>query len=267
MNCALILDIGRDQEYPAHKNAAGRALASYPLMAAKAARSLGRTYLLTDSQEIKSLALQYQPIFLDPPRGGPAPIGTLTVHGVEAIQKELRAENTELEILALMFTHAPCITGELIDTGVDALKNAPSADSAATVSQYEFWHPLEARRETPEGPMEPYIPASARMTLNASPEGRQHGDAPASPWYPDWGACLLRADGIKKTAANGATPLAPLLGRRCLPIKSWGASPVEAEWQVPGVEYWLKKHGITDLSTALEPQPQLKPQAAKGERR
>lgn len=253
MNCALILDLGGDQQYPAHRLAAGRALASYPLMAAKAAHSLNRCYLMTDSQEIKSLALQYQPIFLDPPPSGPHPIAALISHGASSILRELKSENAPLEILALMFTHAPCITGELIDSGIEALGHDPAADSAATVSQYEIWHPLEARRETTGGHLEPFFPAPT--------------STPAKAWFPDWGVCLLRASALQKPIESGATPLAPLLGRRVLPIKSWGASPVEAEWQVPGVEYWLKKHGISDISKGLEPQPQLKPQAAKGERR
>ena len=31
------------------------------------------------------------------------------------------------------------------------------------------------------------------------------------------------------------------MGKKIAPIKSWGGCDVDFEWQIPSVEYWLKK--------------------------
>ena len=52
------------------------------------------------------------------------------------------------------------------------------------------------------------------------------------------------------------------LGRNVLPLKQWGGGKIDYHWQVPSLEYWLKKHGFADLSSNLEMQPLPKPQPA-----
>ncbi len=36
------------------------------------------------------------------------------------------------------------------------------------------------------------------------------------------------------------------MGRRIAPIESWGGCDVDYEWQVPGVEHWLRAQGWTE---------------------
>jgi hypothetical protein len=36
------------------------------------------------------------------------------------------------------------------------------------------------------------------------------------------------------------------MGKRILPLKQWGCCDVDYEWQVPQVEFWLRKHGFTE---------------------
>ena len=54
-------------------------------------------------------------------------------------------------MLALLFANAPTVSGELIDHGVEILRADPTLDSAVTVSRYNMWSPLRARRLTEEG--------------------------------------------------------------------------------------------------------------------
>ena len=35
------------------------------------------------------------------------------------------------------------------------------------------------------------------------------------------------------------------MGHRIHPIHNWGGCDVDFEWQIPQVEFWLKKHGVT----------------------
>jgi len=38
------------------------------------------------------------------------------------------------------------------------------------------------------------------------------------------------------------------MGQRIHPILSWGGCDIDYEWQVPMVEYWLRKHGLEEPS-------------------
>lgn len=248
MICALVLDLNHRQEFPVHKPVLGRALAAYPLIAAKSARAVKHIYLITDSKDVKAVALQYGTIIIDPLPD--AAIESLVAHGYAQIRKELNGEHDPLEALALLFTHAATVTGALIDEGVSALREMPDADCALSVSSYPRWSPPSARRQTKEGWLEPY----AAQALETKDEA----------WFPDHGVCVLRPRYLDSMAARPAD--FPWTGRKTVPIKQWGGTPIDHEWQVPNVEYWLKKHGVSDLSPTLERQPKPQP-APKGERR
>jgi hypothetical protein len=55
------------------------------------------------------------------------------------------------------------------------------------------------------------------------------------------------------------------LGDKILPLKQAGGGPVDYSWQVPKMEYWLKKQGVRD-SPRPEPMQKLAP-APKPDRR
>ena len=38
------------------------------------------------------------------------------------------------------------------------------------------------------------------------------------------------------------------MGQRIHPILSWGGCDIDYEWQVPMVEFWLRKHGFEEPS-------------------
>jgi hypothetical protein len=69
---------------------------------------------------------------------------------------------------------------------------------------------------------------------------------------------------VLDTLGPGAAPLA-YLGAKVLPLKQLGGGPVDRQWQVPKMEYWLKKQGVRD-NPRPEPQPKPKP-APKPHRR
>ena len=46
---------------------------------------------------------------------------------------------------------------------------------------------------------------------------------------------------------------------KTLALKQWGGGPVDYQWQVPSAEFWLKKHGLSDLTPSRELQPKPQP--------
>lgn len=252
MICGLILDISRSRDFSVDRSVLGRALAVYPLMAAKTSHYIGRTYLVTDSPAVKALALQYQTIIVDPheaPAGSPI-AETAIGKAYPLILEDLKRDGETLEFAAIMFTHVPTVTSELIDIGVDTLREFTDADSAVSVSKYNHFNPYAALRETIDRRFEPYLPPAA--------------EAKHDVWYPDWGVAIVRPKNIEDLS-KGPSPY-PWIGRRVAGLKQWGGGPIDAPWQIAHAEHWLKQHGVPDLSPTMERQPKLQP-APKADRR
>lgn len=249
MICSLLLDCDDAADFPGNMGVAlGRPFAAYPLLAARACGAVTRHYAVTDSPPVKAAALQYDASIIDPPKAVASVSSRpeqLLRHGAAQIAAELKSDGESLELLVILSAHAPAVTRDLIEEGLEALQTRPELDSAVSVSPYNRWNPFHARRETPKGLLVPYVPPG---------DAAARGDA----WFPDWGVCIIRPKSLEE--AKGDSP-APWMGDNVLPLKQWGGGPIDYHWQVPSLEFWLKKHGFSDLSSSMEmqPKPQLAP--------
>jgi hypothetical protein len=132
------------------------------------------------------------------------------------------------------------------------LLDRPELDSTVSVAPLERWAPGLTRRQTPDGLLEPFLPAAGKSAVAAA-------------WHPTWGVTVIRPEILGSLPGEGAWPW---LGRKVLPIKTWGPGLIDFHWQLPGLEYWLRKNGIPDLSPDLERRHQPKPKLSpKGDRR
>jgi hypothetical protein len=247
MICSLLLDPEDSLDFPGNEGTAlGRPLAAYPLMAAKAAAGVGRQFVVTKSHPVKSAAVQYGARLVDPPAADSVSpwAKSLLLHGWRVIKEDLQAEKTQPDLLVVLFAHAPAVTSALIEEGLEALKHDASLDSAVSVSPFNRWNPFNARSLAEDGTLSPYLPAQAN----------DRGDA----WFPNWGVQVLRPKSLD--ALDGPAPL-PWLGKKVRALKQWGGGPIDYKWQIPAVEFWLKKHGYPDMTPRLEPQPKPQPQA------
>ncbi|HXT01676.1 MAG TPA: hypothetical protein VN915_13465 [Elusimicrobiota bacterium] len=252
MICALLVDPDDSPDFPGNSaEVMGRPLAAYPLIAAKGSSYVRRLYAQTNSPVVARAAAQYGAINLAPPTApGDARLSdeALIAHGWKQIVEDLKGENDPLELCVLLFANTGAVSSQLVSEGVQAMLDDASLDSAATVSNYERWNPRRALRETPDGRLAPYA--------ECVPEA-------GTPWFPDWGAVVARPRVLDALKAD--SPALSYLGKNVLPLKQLGGGPVDRAWQVPKMEYWLKKQGLRD---SPRPEPKLKPlPAPKPERR
>jgi hypothetical protein len=132
------------------------------------------------------------------------------------------------------------VTPEIIDEGVRALRDRPDYDSAVTVSCYNMWSPLRARRISEKGLLEPLVPFGTfgdPRTLNCDRDSQ--GDV----WFADMGVSVVRPHCLSQMD-DGLLPQR-WMGQRIYPLRQWGGMDVDYEWQIPLVEYWLRAHGVT----------------------
>jgi CMP-N-acetylneuraminic acid synthetase len=248
--CALLIGRGGSRGFPG-KNmhpVLGRPLAAYPFLAARDSRTVERTYVSTDDPELARIGAMYGAELIERPRelATPEALGEDAFkHGYEVIRDRLAAEGEEIELVALLFANAPTVTGAMIDQGVELLRADLSLDSAVSVSRYNMWSPLRARRLTEAGVLEPFVPFEVfgdPATLNCDRDSQ--GDV----YFADMGLSVVRPRCLERMD-EGLLPQ-KWMGRRIAPIDSWGGCDVDYEWQIPQVEHWLLAHGVTPAESA-----------------
>lgn len=217
----------------------GRPMVAYPLMAARGARTIDRTFVSTDSPGIAQVAKDLNcEVIMRPPE-----LATKTalaesayVHAFQTIESQ---SDQEIEMVVTLFANAPTVTSEIIDDGVRVLRENPDYDSAVSVSSYNMWSPLRARRIGDDGLLHPFVPFEAfgdPSTLSCDRDSQ--GDV----WYADAGVVVTRPRCFTNVE-KGVLPQR-WMGTKIYPLKQWGGLDVDYEWQVPQIEFWLRQHGV-----------------------
>jgi hypothetical protein len=249
MICALLLGRKDSTGFPG-KNllpVLGRPLMLYPLLAAQASPAIERVYVSTDSLDIKALALQRGAHVIErPPHlATKEALGEdAFAHGYTVIRDELSRTGASLELLVLLFCNAATVSPQLLESGIAALRQDSEADSAVTVSVYNMWSPLRARRLDERGYLQPFVPFETfgdPATLNCDRDSQ--GDV----FFADMGASIVRPHCLEHL--HGGLLPQRWMGQRILPIRQWGGLDVDYPWQIPLVEYWLRAHGFSETGT------------------
>ena len=104
--------------------------------------------------------------------------------------------------------------------------------------------PVRARKIGEDGLLYPFIPFENYpddMSINCDRDVQ--GDA----YFADVCLSVVRPHCLENLD-YGILPQ-KWMGQKIYPIKQWGGLDVDYEWQIPQVEYWLKKHGFSRTIT------------------
>lgn len=250
--CALMLGREGSAGFPG-KNihpVLGRPLMIYPLLAANASKYVGQRYVSTDSAKIAVIARDHGAMVIDRPTEL-CTAGALGeeafAHGYRVIRERLAKEGKTVELMVLLFANAATITSAMIDEGIERLRADPTLDSAVSVSRYNMWSPLRARRLGEDGCLHPFVPLATfgdPATLNCDRDSQ--GDV----YFADMSVSVVRPRCLEHLA-DGLLPQR-WMGRRIYPLTQWGGCDVDFAWQVPQVEYWLRDHGFSEAYTPYD---------------
>lgn len=252
MICALLLGREGSTGFPGKNTrlVLGLPLVAHPLRAALGSSLVDRVYVSTDSPAIKQIAGDHGARVIDrPPHlASASALGEHAyVHGYEVIRDELGPAEP-IELMVLLFANAPTVTSEAIDQGIAVLRMHADYDSAVTVSCYNMWSPLRARKIGSDGLLHPFVPFETfgdPRTLNCDRDSQ--GDV----WFADMGMSIVRPRCLEHLE-EGLLPQ-KWMGQKIYPIKQWGGLDVDYEWQIPQAEYWLKAHGRAGEGTVITP--------------
>ena len=233
----------------------GRPLMEYPLLAAVSAKKVDSVYVSTDDERIMQIGERHGAhIIVRPPElASKRALGEHAyVHGYRAISEKMKAESLklqgeEIELMVLLFCNAATILADTIDRGIEILRENPEYDSVVTVSCYNMWSPLRARKIGDDGLLQPFVPFEVfgdPATLNCDRDSQ--GDV----WFADMSVSIVRPRCLDHLE-SGLLPQ-KWMGQKIYPLKQWGGCDVDFEGQIPSVEYWLRQHGFTEVKTPYE---------------
>ncbi len=218
----------------------GRPLCAYPMLAATKSKYIDRYYVSTDDEKIMDIGREYGfEVIKRPPElcTNEALGEDAYVHGYQEIQS--RNKDASIELLVLLMCNAATIDSSTINKGIEILRENAEYDSAVTVSCYNMWSPLRARKIGEDGLLHPFVPFEAfgdPKTLNCDRDSQ--GDV----WFADMGVSVVRPQNLD-TLDEGLLPQ-KWMGKNIYPLKQWGGCDIDYEWMVPGVEYWLQKMNV-----------------------
>ena len=244
MICALMMGRSGSTGFPKKniKKVLGRRLFEYPLIACKNSKYINEIFVSTDCPVIARGSKKYGAMHIKRPKkllSNKALGEHVYEHGYFQIKRLLNLDEKKIEFIVLLMANAPTITGKLIDKGINILRKNKKFDSAITTSVYNMWSPLRARKINNQNLLDPFVPFKTfgnPKTLNCD-RGSQ-GDV----YYADMSVSIIRPRCLEKLN-KGLLPQ-KWMGKKIAPIKSWGGCDVDYEWQLPMVEFWLKKHGF-----------------------
>ena len=241
--CAVMIGRAGSKGFPG-KNIAKilkRFVCEYPLIACKKSKYVKKIFISTNCPTISKVGKKYGATLLKRPNY----LATNKALGEEVfrdayikIKKLLKLENKSVELIVLLMANAPTITGKLIDKGIKILKKNQSLDSAVSTSVYNMWSPLRARRLNKDNTLKPFVPFETfgnPKTLNCDRDSQ--GDV----HFADMSVSIVRPHCLEKLE-SGILPQ-KWMGKKIAPIHSSGGCDIDYEWQIPMVEFWLKKQG------------------------
>ena len=135
-----------------------RPLMSYPLLAAQNSKFVDEVYVSTDSKDIIAVGKSLGAKIIDRPKElatSEAIVEDAYVHAYEFIKNKTKEE---IELVVLLMCNAVSILPETIDKGIETLREKNDFDSAVTVSGYNMYTPVRARKIAEDGSLISFVP-------------------------------------------------------------------------------------------------------------
>ena len=244
MICALLIGRGGSVGFP-KKNIyplLGRPLMSYPLLAAKNSKYINNIYVSSDSEEILDIGIKLGAKPISRPKElatSEATVESVFYHGYNEIKKEVEGE---LEFLVILMCNAVSVLPKTIDSGIEILRTKKDFDSAVTVSGYNMFSPIRARKIDKDGSLVPFVDfKNFNFKVDSN---RQKQD---TVYFHDCGVSVVRAKCIENID-NGLLPQ-KWMGTKIYPLVQDGVLDVDIEQEMPLAEFWLRKNGFTETTS------------------
>ena len=244
MNVALIIGKDKSTGIPGKnwKPILGRPMVEYPLMAAYYCRDIDKIYVSTDSPKITEIALKYdvslikRPLELAQPS---SPTEDVFEHAWKFMKEDT---NERIDGVCLMFANSPDTLPSYLSEALNKLKKNDSFDSVISISKYNMFTPLRARKIVGEC-SEPVLDLEKLGIKNTFDR-----DAMGDIYFADFGVQVVKPYRCLENARSGALPYRWLGRKQGFILKDYGFD-IDYDWQFAVIEKWLVDHGFSHTDT------------------
>jgi len=212
----------------------GKPLAFYPMQAAKKAKAVDKVFISTDDERLMELARKHGVEIIERPDylcTKQALGEDVFVHGFREIVKREGPQ----ELIVLLHGNSATVTGKMIDEGIRVLRDNLHYDSAVSVSKYNMWSPIRARKIGVDGLLYPFVPFEVFGDPNKLNCDR---DSQGDVYFADMGVSIVRPLCLEHIE-HGLLPQ-KWMGQKIYPLIQEGGCDVDYEFQIAQTEYWLK---------------------------
>jgi len=220
----------------------GHPLSYYPLKAATDCSLIDKVYLTTDDDKLIKLGEEHGAVIIKRPAylcSDKASSSDVYVHAYDIANAQHK--DKKIDIIVILMCNAPCISTYTLERGIKILRRNPGYDSCVTVSKYNMWSPLRARCIGRDGLLHPFAPFKAFGDVKKLTSDR---DSQGDVWFADMGASIIRPKCLKNID-RGLLPQ-KWMGQKIYPLRQLGGLDVDFAWQMPQVEYLLRKRNQRD---------------------
>ena len=217
----------------------GKPLAFYPMHAAYKSKYVKHQFLSTDDKLIEEIGSQLEHNLVERPKNlcdSKALGEDVFKYTYEKIIYE-RNELKEMPVV-LLFCNAATISSELIDSAIELLLEENETDSVVTVSKFNMWSPLRARKMDNENKyLKPFVPFEVfgdPSTLNCDRDSQ--GDV----LFANMSLSVVKPKCLIEMS-KGMLPQ-KWMGTKIKPLYQEFGCDIDYLWQVPMVENWIKNN-------------------------
>ena len=139
----------------------------------------------------------------------------------------------DFEIIVLLFANNPAISINLVKKGINFLKKNKTYDSAFSVSKYNMFSPIRARK-IEKGQIKPFVPLTQFKNINSIRSSQ--GDV----FFCDLSVQVIR----KRVFENMDKGMQPFqwMGKKSFPLYNTYGFDIDEQWQKIAIEQWLKEN-------------------------
>ena len=139
----------------------GKHLFEYPLIEALKVKKIEKLFISTDCPVILKKSKRYKVEYIKRPKylANKKALGEDVFHHAYLnILKKEKITSDQIEALVLLLANGATVNKNLISKGIEILSKNKKFDSAVSVSKYNMWSPLRARKLNKDGSLIPFVP-------------------------------------------------------------------------------------------------------------
>lgn len=211
----------------------GRKLCEYGLLAAKDSRYINKIYVSTDCPTIKQTAIDYQLEVIDRPKSLHDP-ETLTEDVLDHAHIVIKEKEENFDYYVLLYANGGFINGKMIDDAIEKLHKNPTYDSCVGTINADMFTPIRAKIINSKNELVPFI------DLKYFGDITSNRDSAGSAFFIDLSLQIIKPKCFEEM--DGSQKPFLWLGHRILPyLKDFGGD-LDALWQYPILEKWVKEN-------------------------